>query len=65
MSGKNNFAVLKQHSTKEYKFKQGASLALRDPSKSANANAFNAVGRGRVRRCETRNLRLSGRGLAA
>jgi hypothetical protein len=32
MSGKNNFAALKQYATKEYKFKQGRSIGELDPS---------------------------------
>lgn len=43
MAGHNNFATLRQYATKEYKFKQGTSLALLDPAKSANSNAINKV----------------------
>jgi len=43
MAGQNNFATLRQYATKEYKFKQGTSLALLDPAKSASSNAINTV----------------------
>lgn len=43
MAGHNNFRTLKQYATKEYKFKQGVSLALLDPAKSASSNAINTV----------------------
>ncbi len=43
MAGNNNFAALKQHATKEYKFKQGRSIAELDPQKAATSDAINAV----------------------
>jgi hypothetical protein len=43
MSGQNNFQSLKQYATKEYKFKQGRSLALLDPATAAKGGAINAV----------------------
>jgi hypothetical protein len=43
MGGNNYFQALKQYSTKEYKFTQGKSLARLDPTKSANADAANAM----------------------
>ena len=43
MAGKHNFAALKQHATKEYKFKQGASIGELDPSKAAIGNSITAV----------------------
>jgi hypothetical protein len=38
-----NFQALRQYSTKEYKFDQGKSLALLDPSKWVHATAVNDV----------------------
>jgi hypothetical protein len=38
MAGKNNFAALKQHATKEYKFKQGSSIGQLDPGEVGTGN---------------------------
>jgi len=45
MAGKNNFAALKQHATKENKFKQGASIGQLDPDEVGVGN-FDTIKKG-------------------
>ena len=43
MAGKHNFAPLRQHSTKVYKFTQGKSIPHLNPRGEINGAAVNAV----------------------
>jgi len=41
MSGKRNFAALRQHASKECKFRQGKSIQALDPHRQAHGVAIN------------------------